>query len=229
MEKESFLNELTPKPYLVPDDKDYDFPKRYESLIEIAKTICPSFELTDENKAIYENGIKYFAADETCTWSLKKSLYLFGRVGVWKTLFFKIFRALNLGTYSHNNFNVLNVNNLVEGFAKAGYEYFSTVGFTGHGNSGRGNPVYGFQMPAHLLLDDLGQSAKSTSHFGSNTNVLNEFIQRRYIHYTDSFRLTHISSNLDPSNIKKEYGEFVASRLREMCNIIVFPGQDKRK
>ncbi|MBI9062559.1 MAG: hypothetical protein JEZ14_11285 [Marinilabiliaceae bacterium] len=43
--------------------------------------------------------------------------------------------------------------------------------------------------------------------------------------------ITHLTSNLGPSDIEKFYGERVRSRLREMVNIITFPSStvDKRK
>ena len=116
MYKETFLNKIRPVPYLV--TKEYDFQKRYESLLEIALTICPDFKISNEEKKIYENAIRYFSGDPSGEFNIKKGLYSYGRIGSGKSLFFEIFRALNMGCYLGNEFNILTFNDLVYGVAR---------------------------------------------------------------------------------------------------------------
>jgi hypothetical protein len=228
MNEADFLNSIKPGEYLL--HTEYDFQKRLESFDRIAQTVCPGFELDNDNREIYMNTIKYFAGDKTSIYDLRKGLYVYGKVGVGKTMYFKIFNTLNRAVKSpvENNFSVINVNDLVTGFALKGFEYLSNLGFylTYCGGSYGSGSGYG---PGHMLLDDLGQSASTVKHFGNNTNVIAEFIQRRYYIYIEAFKLTHVSTNMSPDQIKKEYGEFVASRMRQMFNRILFPGNDKRK
>lgn len=220
-----FLNEIKPVPYLV--FNEYDPILRRDTFNRIAKAICPGFIINEENKEIYEETIKYFAADESCKYDLRRGLYIYGKIGVGKTLYFKIFKALNRALESLNSFKTLTVNDLIDGFALEGPRYFASSGITPHDFQKRPNSRW--YRPAHILIDDLGQSTKSVNYFGNNLNVVEDFIQRRYYVYTDFFALTHVSTNLVPNKINAEYGEFISSRMREMFNIILFPGEDKRK
>lgn len=213
-----FLKKISPKPYLIPED--FDFTGRWDTLLRIARAICPGFEIDDYNKEIYENGVKYFAGDPACKYDLSKGLYFFGPVGVGKTLFFKIFESINEAIKSQNNYRRISINKLIDGFSRNGYIYFSDSGIT---------PSSYPYSRNHILLDDLGQSAGIIKHFGSEINVIAEFIQRRYYAYTDYFYLTHITSNIEPEEIQPQYGDFIASRMREMFNVILFPGKDRRK
>lgn len=228
MNEADFLNSIKPGEYLL--HSEYDFQKRVESFNKIAETVCPGFKLDNDNREIYMNTIKYFAGDPSGIYDLRKGLYVYGKVGVGKTIYFKIFNTLNRAVKlpHENNFSVINVNDLITGFAQKGFEYLSNIGFTisYSERSYQAGSCYG---PGHLLLDDLGQSASTVKHFGNNTNIITEFIQRRYYIYTEAFKLTHVSTNMLPSQIKNEYGDFVASRMRQMFNIILFPGNDKRK
>lgn len=213
-----FLKNISPKPYLITED--IDFAGRWETLLRIARAICPEFEINDQNRAIYENGVKYFAGDPSCKYDLRKGLYFFGPVGVGKTVYFKIFEALNVAIRSQNNYQRISINELIDGFSSSGYKYFSDSGIT---------PSFYSRSVKHILLDDLGQSSGIIKHFGSEINVIAEFIQRRYYAYTENYHLTHITSNIQPAKIKPEYGDFIASRMREMFNIVLFPGDDRRK
>lgn len=218
-ERARLMKEISPKPYLVPD-KDYDFDKRYITFMRIARTICPQFEITHENKEIFEESIKYFAADESCKYDLNKSLLIYGPIGVGKTLYFKIFSALTRAVESRNTFRIFKVNDLLDGVAKDGYKYFTSSGIT---------PDNCIHRSDHIFIDDIGQSAKTANHFGNNINVVNEVIRRRYYAYTDNFVLTHVSTNIVPEDIIQEYGDVINSRMREMYNPILFPGKDRRK
>ena len=220
--KQEFLDSIRPRPYLV--YKDYNRDIRWGSMLEIAKTMYPDFNITPGEKKIYHNGLMYFAADPQCEWSLNKGLYICGKIGVGKTTFFKVLNTLNRAVRSENEFRKYTSTELADGFQRKGFEYFENLGYLNN----LGYAIDDFS-PTHLLLDDLGQSTNVVNHFGTTTNIISEFIQRRYNVFTDSYKLTHISTNIEPSEIKETYGEFVASRMREMFNIIIFPGTDRRK
>jgi DNA replication protein DnaC len=222
------VKEIKPKPYLRYQE-GYDFEKRLESFMRIAEIICPEFAITDENRAIYENTIRYFAADESCEYNLNKGLYVYGQYGVGKTLYFKIFKALNRAIDSPNNFKILTVTDLIDGVSHKGYQYFLDSGVVPAGGSGSSCNSLWSNQADHYLLDDMGQSERFANNYGNKIDVVIAFLQRRYYAFTDSFSLTHCSTNLIPSEIESEYGEAINSRLRQMCNVILFPGEDKRK
>ena len=227
MDPNIFMKEIKPTPYL--KYQKYDFEKRLESFMRIAKTICPTFETTDEDREIYENTIRYFAADESCKYNLNKGLYVYGQYGVGKSLYFKIFKALNRAIDSPNNFKILTVTDLIDGVSQKGYQYFLDSGVAPSGGSWLNPNALWRNEVEHYLLDDMGQSERFANNYGNKIDVVIAFIQRRYYAFTDNFSLTHCSTNLIPSEIESEYGEAINSRLRHMCNVILFPGDDKRK
>jgi hypothetical protein len=216
-----FLNEIRPIPYLE-FSEPYDFDKRMESFLSISKTLCPDFQIDKDNKEIYENTVKYFAADETGKYNIRKGLYVYGSTGVGKTLYFKIFYELNRALDSKNNFKILNICDLIDGITSEGSKYFASSHITPNKNTL-------WRQPEHILIDDLGQSEEIASYFGNNINVAVEFIRRRHYAYVDQFTLTHVATNLKPSDIEKKYGKYLKSRMVEMFNVIFFQGKDRRK
>jgi DNA replication protein DnaC len=214
--REDFLASLRPANYLM--YKNYDFAARWESLLMIATAMLPNFQIYDESRRIYENGIRYFSGDPKCEWNLKKGIYLYGKIGSGKTTFFRIFKALNDATKTGNTFRKFNMLEIIDGYQKNGSEYFKSMNYSDAMRS----------VASNILIDDLGQAANNAKYYGNSTNIISELIQRRYLTFTDNYKLTHISTNLEPQEIG-ENGEFVSSRMREMFNIILFPGNDKRK
>jgi hypothetical protein len=227
MDPNVLLQEIKPVPYI--KQTQYDFDKRLESFMRIAKTICPGFEITDENRELYYESIRYFAGDESCKYKLDKGLYVYGSYGVGKSVYFKIFRALNRAVDSPNNYKILTVTNLIDGISHEGYQYFLSSGIVPGGGSRSNTNGYWYSEADHYLIDDMGQSERFANNYGNKIDVLIATIQRRYYVYTDYFALTHFSTNLIPAEIESEYGEAINSRLRQICNVVLFPGEDKRK
>lgn len=120
------------------------------------------------------------------------------------------------------------------------------------------NKVTGLYEPHELTFDDLGREgvlktinetqtidgrpvkvlraseATDFAVFGGNyapkRNVMAEIIQNRYEKWISDKRFkTHFTTNLTPHLIQDVYGDLVRSRLREMCNVIKFNSEDKRK
>jgi DNA replication protein DnaC len=222
MTRTEFLEAISPRPRL--EHVEYDFTIRWDSFLRIAKRVCPDFVIDDKNRTIYEDACKYFAADEKCSWDLNKGLYLVGPPGVGKTLFFKIFFNLNRapGINSNNNFKILTVNDIVDGYSIDGPEYWKKSGINAV-------PEGSYINANHVFIDDLGQNARFAAYYGNTIDVIAELIQRRYYAFTDNFVLTHASSNIDPAEIKGTFGQFTSSRMREMFNVILFSGEDRRK
>jgi hypothetical protein len=84
--------------------------------------------------------------------------------------------------------------------------------------------------PIIYCFDDLGLE-NETHHYGHTCSVMAEILLSRYDYYHSFGMLTHLTTNLNSSEIEKQYGLRVRSRLREMFNLVAFPADavDKRK
>ena len=79
------------------------------------------------------------------------------------------------------------------------------------------------------MIDDLGLENKDVNHYGNNINLLDEVLQARYELFQRYNIKTHCTTNLSSNNIIKMYAPRTVSRLREMFNIVILPGEDMRK
>ena len=82
-------------------------------------------------------------------------------------------------------------------------------------------------IPRVLCLDDLGLES-TIKHFGNETNTIAEILLNRYQLFTARGMITHATTNLNPDELEKIYGNRVRSRMREMFNLIAFTSSDKR-
>ncbi len=96
-----------------------------------------------------------------------------------------------------------------------------------------GNP-YGHQ-DLGICLDDLGTETIPSKRFGEEKNVIAEIILARYdrrmmaINNQTEFPVTHTTTNLNGQKLKELYGDRIGDRLKEMCNVIVFPDSAKSR
>lgn len=184
----------------------------------------PSFAIDDANREVFEALCLYFSNDqrfeERGHGSLKKGLFLTGDVGVGKTLMMQAF-SLN----KRACFKVANVDLVVFGYQNNGIDgvmkYYSNYNF-------ETKYQYFFQDRIGTCFDDLGIEEVTSNHFGNEMNVLEKIILIRYENKIP-FHFTHFTSNFDAKVIQERYGTRVRSRLREMCNMIVLKGADRRK
>lgn len=84
--------------------------------------------------------------------------------------------------------------------------------------------------PITWCFDDLGLE-NETRHYGNSCLIMAEILLSRYEYYHSFGMLTHLTTNLNSSEIENQYGLRVRSRLREMFNLIAFPTDtpDKRR
>ena len=78
-----------------------------------------------------------------------------------------------------------------------------------------------------ILLDDVGSEEEEIKYYGTTINWLKNFIEL-YYHHQEDFSKLIITSNCAPQIIGQKYGYRVRSRMREMFNVLVVTGPDKR-
>ncbi len=78
-------------------------------------------------------------------------------------------------------------------------------------------------------FDDLGLE-NNPRHFGNECNIMAEILFSRYDFYISRRMITHVTTNLNSSEIEGIYNIRLRSRLREMMNLISFDkaSTDKR-
>lgn len=177
-----------------------------------------NFQLDKYTTPVIEALCLYFTNDPKFEeldpeFSLKKGIMLHGNVGTGKTSImnafwknqrqsFKVISCMDVaGEYSKDGYDA------IKKYSSAGmriqykYEYFNQEYFT-------------------FCLDDLGVETEK-KFFGNESNVIGELIHLLYERRTLVGNI-HFTTNLNAKQIKEVYGARVASRLREMINLIAF-------
>lgn len=188
------------------------------------------FILDADNSAIYELLCYYFSNDKMFLSiaenmgipnpSLEKGILLAGNFGVGKTWLMKLFMK-----NQRQVFIMRNAKQIADDFEANGED-----GIADYVNKPK-NPINDtsvFLQPySGLCIDDIGTEDIKT-HFGNKKNVIGDLIEKRYSKSNIGVYL-HSTTNLDAEQIKSFYGGRVASRMREIFNIIEMNGNDRRK
>lgn len=150
----------------------------------------------------------YFAQDPAGKIPSYKGVLLTGGVGSGKTTLFKAFDLTHhyiqgeriLTDKNIRRLTIVSCNSIARAYAdeESGGVGCLTQYFTGD-----------------YVFDDLG-SENASKYYGKVMDVMGEIIQERYNH-SDKIR-TYVTTNLCYSEIEKNYGQRVASRLCEMCS-----------
>lgn len=168
----------------------------------------------NHQKAQFEFLLNYFTGKE------ERGLLLFGGVGCGKTTLMKLFQANPKASYA-----VHPCSRFAELFAQkeGGYQAIMPYYTLSHGMRNDFNhDTYG------ICFDDLGEET-SKKHFGNESNVMEAILLARY-ERRETWRYTHITTNLTAEKIGEIYGDRIRSRMREMFIPVDFKGiNDLRK
>lgn len=179
------------------------------------------FKILESDHEVIYKLIAYFLKDEqTCyqfNMDLEKGILLTGPIGCGKTALMNVMKYL---TQTEHKFVVKSCRDISFEFIQDGYQIIHKY------SSGK---LYQFE-PRIYCFDDLG-TENNLKYFGNECNVIGEILLSRYDLLVSKKLMTHITTNLSASEIEKQYGNRVRSRLRESCNLIAFDNQtkDKRK
>jgi DNA replication protein DnaC len=188
------------------------------------------FLIDENNRAAFDLLCLYFAEDQNFfrlagemqiqNPGLNKGILLCGNPGTGKTRIMTVF-ARN----QRQSFGMYSAQKIANDFAKDGesiIEDFSEV-FK--------NPINDaeafFQPLRGICLDDIG-SEELKNHFGNKRNVIGDIIERRYSNGVFG-PLLHATTNFSAGELEKFFGLRVLSRMREIFNLVVLSGPDRRK
>ena len=182
-----------------------------------------NFQLHAEDADLILKLIAWFIKDEKQADALKidldKGILLLGPVGSGKTTLMSCCRFLLPAEKRHS---IKSCRDVSFEFAKDGHEIFHK--YT------RGSFTQEKFEPKTYCFDDLGLES-NMNFYGNQCSVMAEILLSRYDFFHSFGMITHITTNLNSTEIEERYGVRVRSRCRELFNLIAYPANtiDKRK
>lgn len=168
----------------------------------IKKGIVKEFEIDKNNSEIIRQLYFYFIGSEKCKWNIHAGLILAGKIGCGKSLLMSSFIQLS---------NELINKQITSYHSKELADVIKTKGI---------NEIV--QRP--LYIDELGREEAEVKEYGTVVKPLVELICKRY----EVGARTYATTNYMLEALTNKYGEFIISRLQEMCNYVVMPGDSRR-
>ena len=216
--------QLTIPPLIHQTKSQFNYPQIWTFLSDKGTELYgKKFRLYPEDAEIIIKLISWFIKDEevaqkTCI-DLEKGILLVGPVGCGKTSLMNICRFLLPAEKRHS---IKSCRDVSFEFAKDGHESFHKY------TRGSFNPSN--YEPKTWCFDDLGLESPM-NFYGNQCSVMAEILLSRYDLFHSFGMITHITTNLNSSEIEERYGNRVRSRMRELFNLINYPSysNDKRK
>ncbi len=198
----------------------FDF-TRCLSFIETTgqKIYHPGFKVIAEDYEVIFKLLVYFLKDnagaEKFNLSFRKGILLSGPVGCGKTSLMNILRFF---LKPEERFNMKPCRNVSFEFIQEGYSVIHRYS----------HQSYKYGVPVAWCFDDLG-TENNLKYYGNDCNVMAEILLSRYDLFVSSHMATHITTNLNSTEIEEIYGTRIRSRLREQFNLIAFSESAKDK
>lgn len=186
-----------------------------------------NLSVDDQNREVVDLLLWYFSGDASFDrqrdgFNLEKGLLLMGNVGTGKTTLMRLFSRNKRQCY-----NVIPCARIAALYARDGAEALRAF-YEAHYEPAGDFRVFN-QRQIGYCFDDLG-TENVKKNYGNELNVMEDIILARYDRrYEFPWFQTHITTNLTFDEIEQYYGSRVRSRIREMFNIIVLDGEDRRK
>ena len=199
----------------------FDFTQCLTQIVTIGKKLYqPSFKLYPEDYEIIFKLLVYFLKDiagaEKYNISFRKGILLSGPVGCGKTSLMNILKYFK---EPEERYILKSCRDISFEFIKEGYSVIHKYS----------KQSFKSDIPKVFCFDDLG-TENSLKYYGNECNVMAEILLSRYDLFISRHMITHITTNLNSSEIEEMYGTRIRSRLREQFNLIAFDqaAKDKR-
>lgn len=235
MRKDAILHERRRDEIEAENRKRFKDPLAYAAIRQYMTTRADlifkrQFTIDEYNKEVFELLCLYFANDPNFITaageagidnpSLEKGILLSSSFGHGKTWMMKLFSANTRQVYQI--VSAKKIANDYENYKEEGIaEYMEPI------KNAFDDKACFYQRYSGLCIDDFGAEGIKQN-FGNKRNVVGDIIEHRY-NKKFTGTLFHLTTNLTGDGIHKMYEGRVASRIREIFNIIELPGKDRRK
>lgn len=220
LQKEAYWRKVTEQP----NYRQYTAIELYHRLKNSRNATGKPFVIDNQNVEAIKLLCLYFANDKKFEavegFSLSKGLMLMGNVGIGKTHLMSFFFQNQVASYV-----MVNCRKIEDRWVnqdKNVIDYYSNPIPTAVNSDPFGHQSIG------ICLDDLGTETSPSKAYGEEKHVLADIIMNRYENRVP-LNFTHITTNLSAHDIGLKYGSRVRDRLREMCNVILFPNEAKSR
>lgn len=148
---------------------------------------------------------KIFDTFENC----KEGIIISGKTGTGKSIIFEALHRI-LNPKDSKRFKIEQAQDIVHDYNQIGSDVFKL-----------------FEQPKNFVIDDIGIE-NIGRFYGKDCNVIEDLIGIRYNVFKNTGAKTHYTTNLSVDQLKQKYGDRSASRLGEMCNLVVMSSNDRR-
>jgi hypothetical protein len=202
----------------------YDYPNLWLFLENKGKELYgPEFHFYEEDAPLIAKLLIWCSRDrfqaDLNGISLHKGILLTGPVGCGKTALMSLIRHILHTRYRHR---IYSCRQLAFRFSEEGFpviNHYSRYSF-----------FPATDIPVTFCFDDLGLES-DMRYYGDQCNTMAEVLLSRYEYFITHHMITHLTTNLNSSEIEARYGKRIRSRMKEMFNLISFSkgAEDKRK
>lgn len=180
------------------------------------------FRIIEEDHPVIFKLLVYFLKDMDTAKQIgidhRKGILITGPIGCGKTSLMNLMRYIS-AAYTHHV--MLSCRKVSFEFIQEGYTIIQKYSDSSYRHVGHD------WEPKTYCFDDLG-AENTLKYFGNDCNVMAEILLSRYDHFISHGMITHLTTNLNSSEIENQFGNRIRSRLREMCNLISLNTPDKR-
>lgn len=204
-----------------------------EYLMKYWEVVGQTFKPNYKADELTEKFINYFCSTREVYYpelidSPKKGLFIYGNKGLGKTLNFLIYmRILHLSRALL--WDYCTKNSISDVYKDERYFYLEDIKDTEISfKKDNVKHIDLLNSKRELVIDDIGTEPMNTKDYGTDKDLVADLLRLRYNKIQREYCVTHLTTNLDITDISERYGDRISDRINEMFIPILVTGTSKR-